>query len=194
MFARDHTFQQRIGYSPVMGACEHTNPFGYESVASPMIGKMAGARNRVGHFVFASPLWGKSRLREVRDRLHRVRVSLAASSSHSVNRPQAGEVVRAGTTARGYSTWGDSHEARLECGLPHTQPSVQWGLDRRRWWTKGVSPLAMSCSCSPSRSHHRKNDSPRRLGAKTGGRTLRNTKENGAEKVIRYLVCQQGCG
>jgi hypothetical protein len=114
MFAmRSHISNQRFGYSPVAGALRtSSNPFGNESVASPMIGKMAAAQNRIGHFVLK--------------RFHRVRVSHAASSSHSVNKPQAGEVVFADTTARGYSTWGDSHEARLECELAHTQPCVQF--------------------------------------------------------------------
>jgi hypothetical protein len=167
----------RVVYSPVTGP--NVIPTVLRECGQSDDCQGAGARNRIGSSVFK--------------RFHRVRVSHAADSNHSVNRPQAGEVVHADTTARGYSTWGDAHEARLECELPHTQPCVQLGWTgddggQRRFTFDDVTHVQSIVS------HHRKNDSPRRLGAKTGGRTLRNIKKNGAEKVIRYLVCQQGCG
>jgi hypothetical protein len=122
-------------------------------VASPMIGIMAGARNRIGHFVFASPRWGMSRLREVRDRSNRERVSLAVDSSHSV-RPPAGEVVTEGTTARGYSTRSDAREARLECGEITTYPTACpiWtgsGGGQRRFISGDVKARAVRRSTSP---------------------------------------------
>jgi len=45
-------------------------------------------------------------------------------SRHSVIRPLLGEVVNEDTISKGYSTWGDAHEATSELPLLPAYPTV----------------------------------------------------------------------